>query len=224
MSEWVKLKTADKVEIEAYVARPKGEPIAGLVVVQEIFGVNAHIQSVADGYAKEGYLAVAPAMFDRFEKGVELGYDEAGWTAARAFIPKLNPVVSLNDVAAAVDYARAETGKKVGVVGYCFGGTMAWLAATRLDVAAAVGYYGGYIANFAAEEPKAPVMLHFGSKDDHIPASVGEKVKELHPEVEVFNYDAGHAFNRDADPKAFVPEAAKLALERTLEFFKKYLS
>jgi len=224
MSEFVTLKTADGVEIGAYVARTEGEPIAALIVVQEIFGVNAHIRSVADRFAKLGYLAVAPAMFDRYEKGVDLGYDEAGWKAASAFIPKLNPVVSLNDIAAAIDYARAETGKKVGIVGYCFGGTMAWVAATRLKVDAAVGYYGGHIAHFAAEKPKAPVMLHFGSKDEHIPRSVADAVHAANPDVEIYWYDAGHAFNRDADPKAFEPEAAKLALERTLEFFKKNLA
>lgn len=225
MSESVTLKTADGFEIGAYVARPAGEPIAALIVVQEIFGVNAHIRSVADGYAKLGYLAVAPAMFDRFEKGVELGYDEAGWKAAMAFVPRLNPVVSLNDVAAAVDYAKAEAGKKVGVVGYCFGGTMAWLAATRLeDVSAAVGYYGGFIGNFATETPKAPAMLHFGKLDAHIPASVAEAVHAANPDVEIYWYEAGHAFNRDSDPHAYVAEAAELALSRTLGFFEKNLA
>lgn len=224
MSEFVTLKTADGFEIGAYVARPEGEPIAALIVVQEIFGVNAHIRSVADRYAKQGYLAVAPAIFDRFEKGVELSYDEAGWKAAMAFFPKLDPEVTLHDVAAAVDYARAESGKKVGIVGYCYGGSMAWLAATRLDVDAAVGYYGGYIAKFATEKAKVPVMLHFGAKDDHIPASVAEAVHASNPDVEIYKYDAGHAFNRDADPTAYVPAAAELALERTLTFFKKNLA
>jgi carboxymethylenebutenolidase len=224
MSEFVTLKTADGLEIGAYVARPEGEPIAGLVVVQEIFGVNAHIRSVADRYAKLGYLAVAPAIFDRFEKDVELSYDEAGWKAAMGFLPKLDPEVTLHDVAAAVDYARAETGKKVGIVGYCYGGSMAWLAATRLHVDAAVGYYGGYIGKFASEKPKAPVMLHFGSKDDHIPPAVAEAVHAANPDVEIYWYEAGHAFNRDADPKAYVPAAAELALERTLKFFKKNLA
>jgi carboxymethylenebutenolidase len=223
MSEFVTLKTEDGLEIGAYVARPAGEPIAALIVVQEIFGVNAHIRSVADGYAKDGFLAVAPAMFDRFEKGVELAYDEAGWKEAMSFVPKLNPVVSLNEITAAIEYAAKESGKKVGIVGYCFGGTMAWLAATRLTVGAAVGYYGGYIANFATETPKSPVMLHFGSKDEHIPASVAEAVHAASPEVEIFWYDAGHAFNRDADPSAYVEDAAKLARERSLSFLKKNL-
>lgn len=223
MSEFVTLKTADGVEIGAYVARPEGEPIGALVVVQEVFGVNAHIRSVTDRWAKAGFLAVAPAIFDRFEKGVDVGYDEAGWKVAMSLYPKLDPEVTLHDVAAAVDYARAESGKKVGIVGYCYGGSMAWLAATRLDVAAAVGYYGGYIGKFASEKAKVPVMLHFGSKDDHIPASVAEAVKASNPDVEIYWYDAGHAFNRDADPKAYVPAAAELALERTLAFFKKNL-
>jgi carboxymethylenebutenolidase len=224
MSEWVKLKTADKEEIEAYVARPKGEPIAGLVVVQEIFGVNNHIQSVADRYAELGYLVVAPALFDRVEKNVKLDYDKGGWEEAMRLFGKLDPEVSLKDVSAAVDFARAETGKKVGVVGYCYGGSEAWLAATRLDVQAAVGYYGGFIGKFAGEKVKAPVMLHFGSKDEHIPASVAEAAKAANPDIEVYWYDdAGHAFNRDADPTAFAPEAAKLALARTTEFFQKYL-
>ncbi len=223
MSEFVMLKTADGLEIGAYVARPEGSPIGGLVVVQEIFGVNAHIRAVADGYAKDGFLAVAPAMFDRFEKGVELGYDAEGWKAAMGFAGRLNPADSLHDVAAAIDFAAAESGKKVGVVGYCFGGSMAWLAATRLKVAVAVGYYGGMIGKFATEKPTAPVMLHFGSLDAHIPASVGEAVKAASPEVEVYSYDAGHAFNRDADPTAYVAEAAELARSRSVEFLKKNL-
>ncbi len=224
MSEFVTLKTEDGHEIGAYVARPEGEPIGSLIVVQEIFGVNAHIRSVTDGYAKDGFLAIAPAMFDRFEKDVELGYDEAGWKAAMAFVPKLNPADSIHDVKAALDWAKADSGKKVGIVGYCFGGSMAWYAALHLDVAAAVGYYGGFIAHFATEKPKCPVMLHFGAKDDHIPASVGEAVKAANPEVEVYTYDAGHAFNRDADPSAFVADAANLALERSVEFLKKNLA
>jgi carboxymethylenebutenolidase len=224
MGEWVKLKAEDGNEFSAYVARPEGEPLAGLVVVQEIFGVNAHIRSVADGYAKDGFLAVAPAMFDRFEKDIELGYDEEGWKAAMSFVPKLNPEISLHDVAATVAYASEQTGKKVGVVGYCFGGTMAWLAATRLPVAAAVGYYGGSIGKFATEKPTAPVMLHFGKLDEHIPGSVADKVHEISPEVQIFWYDAGHAFNRDADPKAYVEDAAKLARERSLDFLKKNLA
>jgi len=159
LSEYVTLKATDGFELNAYVARPEGEPIAGLVVVQEIFGVNPHIRSVADGYAKDGFLVVAPALFDRFERGVELSYEGADMQQAMSFVPKLNPDKSLEDVAAAIDFAHAATGKKVGVIGYCFGGTMAWLAATRLHPAVAVGYYGGHIANYASETPAAPVRI-----------------------------------------------------------------
>lgn len=221
MSEYVNLRAADGNELAAYVARPAGEPIAGLVVVQEIFGVNAHIRSVADGYARDGFLAVAPALFDRMEKGVELGYDGTDMQRAMTFIPKLDMDKALADVAAAVDYAGKETGKKVGVIGYCFGGTMAWLAATRLNVAVAVGYYGGRIANYAAENPTCPVMLHFGKQDAHIPAEDVGKVHAAHPEVEIYWYDAGHGFNCDARA-SYNPASAKLARERSLDFLKQH--
>ncbi len=148
MSEYVKLRAADGHGFSAYVARPQGEPIAGLVVVQEIFGVNPHIRSVADGYAKDGFLAVAPALFDRIRPGIELGYEGADMETAMSLIPKLDAEKAMADIAAAYEYAAKTTGKKVGVVGYCFGGTLAWVAAARLHPGAAVGYYGGRIGNY----------------------------------------------------------------------------
>jgi carboxymethylenebutenolidase len=154
MSERVRLTANDGHEFEAYVAKPEGEPIAGLVVVQEIFGINPHIRSVADGYAKDGFLAVAPALFDRYERGVELGYEGEDMQKARSFANRLDIEAALRDTDAALDYVRGQTGKKCGVIGYCFGGTVAWLAATRLKVEVAVGYYGGRIAMFAAEQPR----------------------------------------------------------------------
>jgi len=223
MSEHVTLKAADGHELGAYVARPKGDPIAGLVVVQEIFGVNAHIRSVADGYAKDGFLAVAPALFDRIERGVELGYEGADMQRALSFVPKLDIEKSSADVAAAFEFAASATGKKVGVVGYCFGGTLAWLAAARLKPAAAVGYYGGYIAKFAAEKLSAPTMLHFGKQDAHIPAEDVEKVHTAHPEVEIYWYDAGHGFNCDARA-SYDKASAELARQRSLSFLKKHLA
>jgi carboxymethylenebutenolidase len=222
MSEYVNLKTADGHELSAYVARPEGEPLAGLVVVQEIFGVNAHIRSVADGYARDGFLAVAPALFDRIERGVELGYEGADRQKAMSFIPKLDAEKSLADVAAAVEFAEGETGKKVGVLGFCYGGTIAWLAATRLHVAA-VGYYGGHISHYAGEELSAPAMLHFGRQDAHIPAEEVEKIHAAHPEVEIYWYDAGHGFNRDVDA-SYNKDAAVLARERSLKFLKRHLA
>jgi carboxymethylenebutenolidase len=223
MSEYVILMAADGHELNAYVAQPVGAPVAGLVVVQEIFGVNTHIRSVADGYAKDGFLVVAPALFDRIERGVELGYEGADMQKAMEFIPKLDPVNALADIAAAMAFAESTTGKKIGVIGYCFGGTMAWVAAARLHPAAAVGYYGGRIGNYAGETLSAPVMLHFGKQDTHISAEEVEKVHAAHPEVEIYWYEAGHGFNCDARG-SYNKEAALEARERSLRFLKKHLA
>jgi carboxymethylenebutenolidase len=222
MSERTTLHASDGQALGAYVARPDGEPIAALVVVQEIFGVNAHIRSVADAYAKDGFLAVAPALFDRIEPDVELGYEGADAQTARSFIPKLSMEKALADVAAAVDYCTA-TGKKVGVIGYCLGGTLAWLSACRLPIAAAVGYYGGRIAQYAAESPKAPIMLHYGRRDKHIPPEEIERVQSAHPCVEIFTYDAGHGFNCEARAD-YDPASAQKARARSLTFLKEHLT
>ena len=223
MGEYVSLKAADGHELSAYVARPEGAPVAGLVVVQEVFGVNAHIRSVADGYAKDGFLAVAPALFDRIELGVELRYEGADLQRAMGFIPRLDTEKAMLDVAAALEFAGNATEKEVGVIGYCFGGTLAWLAATRLHPAAAVGYYGGRIGNYAGETLSVPVMLHFGKQDAHIPAEEVEKVHAAHPEVEIYWYDAGHGFNCDARG-SYNKQAAYEARERSLRFLKKHLA
>ena len=226
MSEWVKLTASDGNELDAYVVRPKGEPKAALVVVQEIFGVNKNIQMAADEWASHGFLVIAPAMFDRFEKGVNLNYDKAGFAEAMRllshFAPDMQPQTL--DVDAAIDWLRNETEKSVGVVGYCFGGTMAWLSACRLKVEATVGFYGGYIAKFAQEKPQCPVMLHFGGKDDHIPAEAVARIQVAHPEVPIFLYEnAGHAFARSIDPTVYVADAAALATKRSVLFFEQHL-
>lgn len=223
MSETLKIKASDGHELDAYVAHPEGEPIGGLVVVQEIFGVNRHIRSVADGWAKDGFLAVAPALFDRIEPGVELEYSGANLEKAMSFVPKLDFDQSVMDTAAALAYVREQTGKKAAVIGYCFGGTMAWLAATRLEPDAAVGYYGGAIAKLVEEKPKCPVMLHFGKKDKHIPQTDVDKIEKAHPDVQVFRYDADHGFNCDARA-SYDAASAKLARERSLEFLKEQLA
>ncbi len=226
MSEWVELISSDNNELAGYVVRPKGEPKGGLVVVQEIFGVNKNVQTTAEDWANEGFLVVAPAMFDRYEKKVDLPYDEAGFAKGMSlmqqFAADLQP--QTKDVEAAVDWLRSEINGNVGVVGYCFGGTMAWLAAARLKVEAAVGYYGGSIASFVNEEPQCPIMLHFGADDAYIPAEARDKVLKAHPEVPVFVYeDAGHAFNRKVDPTHYVADAAILAKKRSLLFFQQHL-
>jgi carboxymethylenebutenolidase len=223
MSEWVKLTANDDHELDAYVARPESDPIAGLVVVQEIFGVNSHIRSVADGYARDGFLVVAPALFDRVEKNVDLTYEGAGREKAMSLYPKLNIEDSIKDVAAALEYLRPQVGK-AGVIGYCYGGTIAWLSATRLQTDAAVGYYAGGISNFAGETPKAPVLLHFGKLDKHIPKEGIDALQAAHPAVEVFWYDAAdHGFNCD-QRSSYQPEAARLARERSLAFLKATLA
>ncbi len=234
MGEHVNVTAADGNELDLYVARPEGEPIAGLVVIQEIFGINQHIRSVADGYAKDGFLAVAPATFDRVERNVQLDYSPEGWGKAVELMNKrlalfqehlkIDKASALHDIAAALDYARAQTGKKAGTIGYCLGGLLSWLSACWLDPSAAVGYYAGGIGNYAEETPKAPVMLHFGKKDTHISAEQVEKVHAAHPEVQIFWYEAGHAFNRDLDPSSYDAASAKLARERSVEFLKKNLA
>ncbi len=224
MSEWVTLQAADGFELDAYVARPAGEIKAMLIVVQEIFGVNKHIQSVADDWSHDGFLCIAPQMFDRIEKGVNLGYDEAGYAKAMSFLPRLDMDKSMADVDAAIDWLRNEADLSVGIVGFCYGGTVAWLAATRLKIEAAVGYYGGNIANFVSEAPQCPVMLHFGADDAHIPEAKIDSIRNAHPEVPIFVYeDAGHAFNRSVDPKSFNSVASRLAKQRSLRFFEQHL-
>jgi len=222
VGETVRLKASDGHELDAYVSRPSQMPVAGLVVIQEAFGVNRHIRAVADGYAKDGFLTVAPALFDRIQRNVELGYEAADLQKGIALARQSSPSVAVTDVAAALEYLRKHTAKQCGVIGYCFGGTVAWLAATRLDPGAAVGYYGGYISHFGQENPRCPVMLHFGTLDKHIPREDIDRVQVAHPEVQVFWYEADHGFNCDARA-AYNAAAAKQARERSLEFLKKHL-
>jgi carboxymethylenebutenolidase len=220
MGKFVQLQAEDGFGLDAYVAQPVGEVRGGVVVVQEIFGVNEHIRSVADRFAGEGFLAVAPAIFDRVEKHVDLGFDGESMRKGMGIAQKLRIEDAVKDVDAALQYAGKEIGKPAAVVGFCYGGTLAWLSATRLKPAAAVGYYGGQIAKFAGETPHAPVMLHFGLHDDHIPQTDVDKVR-VHPGVEIFLYETGHAFNNDMRA-SYNEKAAKEAMARTLEFLNKH--
>jgi carboxymethylenebutenolidase len=223
MGETVTIQAVDGHDLSAYVAKPIGEPIAGLVVIQEIFGVNRHIRSVADGYAKDGFFAVAPALFDRVERGVELSYEGEDAKKGMALLQKTDITKALADVDAALAFARKETEKRVGVIGYCFGGLLAWLSAARLHPDAAVGYYAGRIGSFAGETPRVPVQLHFGKLDTHIPAEQVEAVHAAHPEIEIHWYEgAGHGFNCDMRA-SYDPQAAALARGRALAFLKKHL-
>jgi carboxymethylenebutenolidase len=221
MGETIRLRAADGFELSAYRAAPSGTPRGGLVVIQEIFGVNGHIRRVADGYAADGYLAVAPALFDRIEPGIEIGYGPPDIERGRELKGRSQTEAALRDIAAARD-AVAAAGK-VGVVGYCWGGYLAWLSATRLDgFAAAVSYYGGGIGSVAGETPRCPVLLHFGEKDHAIPLSEVETVRKAHPELEIHLYPAGHGFNCD-ERGSYDPESARLARERSLAFLRRHL-
>jgi carboxymethylenebutenolidase len=222
MSKLVKLQASDSHLFDAYVAEPDGTPWGGLVVVQEIFGVSRHIRSVADRFAQEGFFAVAPALFDRVEPHVELTDTDDDMQKGIALAKQINIDDAVSDVEAALQYAAKHTGKPAGVVGYCYGGTLAWLAATRLSPAAAVGYYGGQIGKYAQEHPRAPVLLHFGKQDQHIPQAEVAKVQAAHPEVEIEWYNAGHAFNNDTRA-SYNEVASKEAMARTLAFLNRHL-
>lgn len=219
MGHWISLDTP-RGRISAWKSEPAGQPRAGLVVIQEIFGVNAHIRSVAESFTAEGYTVVAPAYFDPIETGVELGYDDDGVAKGRELITALGLEAAAEITRAAAD-ALKDVGK-IGTVGYCWGGTVALLAALRLGLPS-VSYYGARNGPFLSEEPKAPVMFHFGERDASIPPERVQQHRELMPQMETFTYPAGHGFNCDvrADHDA---ASAQLARERTLRFFAKHLA
>lgn len=223
MGGLVQLTAADGHQLDAYIVQPGVSATAGVVIVQEMFGVNQHIRDVADRYADQGFVVIAPALFDRIERGVELDYDPASMQRAMGMLKSFNMDRAVDDIAAAAQFVRGFGHLKVGVVGFCLGGTLAWLAASRLRLDAAVGYYGGRIAQYVKERPKAPVMLHFGDLDEHIPQSEIETIAKEHPRVQVCHYPAGHAFNRDAGPTYDASSAAR-ARERTLAFLHAQLS
>jgi len=222
MGEHITLTSTGGHRLDAYRAGGGDAKAPGLVVIQEIFGVNPHIRSVADRYAKLGFATVAPALFDRVRPGIELGYEAADVAEGRDLKGKVANAEALADVAAAIALLRKE-GRKVGIVGYCWGGSLAWSAATGLDgVSAAVSYYGGQVGETATATPKCPVMFHFGETDASIPMTVVEAVQQAHPELPVFVYAAGHGFSCDAR-SAYHAASADLALERTVAFLRKNL-
>ncbi|HYD76227.1 dienelactone hydrolase family protein [Ramlibacter sp.] len=227
MGSFVDLQAADGFSFPAYVAQPSGQPKGAVVVLQEIFGVNSHIRSVADGYAAEGWLAVAPSTFHRVKPGVELGYsqdDMAAGMALKTAAEALPAPGVLQDIQAAIRHA-AQAGK-VGIVGYCWGGLLSWRSACTLDgLSAAVTYYGGGMTtpDESARQPKVPVLSHFGEQDHWIPLAGVEAFRKAHPNVEVHVYDANHGFNCDQRGSWNEP-AARLARERSLAFFARHLA
>lgn len=225
MGQFINLTAADGFTFPAYVAQPAGKPRGGLVVLQEIFGVNAHIRAVADGYAADGYVVVAPSTFHRVKTGVELGYAEADMQAGmalKAAVEALPAPGVMSDIQIAIDHA-AQAGK-VGILGYCWGGLLTWRAASVLNgLSAAVPYYGGGMTTEveAARQPKVPVMAHFGEQDHWIPLDSVRAFQKAQPGVTVHVYAANHGFNCD-HRGAWNAEAAQLARERTLAFLAQH--
>ena len=221
MGVWIELKPEGAGPIRAWRADPPGVPRGGVVVIQEIFGVNAHIRAVTDKFAEEGYLAVAPGIFEHVEKGFDVGYDPESRSRGMAVVAKMDREQAQRDIAAAIEVAKQ--GGKVAIVGFCMGGTLAWVAASsQPGLSAAVCYYGGGIIALKERKPAVPTLLHFGEKDEHIPIAGVREVEAANPGVPVYIYPAGHGFNCDHRESYDAPSAG-LAWSRTLEFLAKHL-
>jgi carboxymethylenebutenolidase len=223
MGHDIKLTASDGFQLSAYRADPAGTPKAAVVVIQEIFGVNSHIRNVCDRFAVEGYVAAAPAIFDRVEPGFQSGYSPDEVAVARKFVASPDWDAFMRDTQAAIDAVKSAG--PVGVIGFCLGGSVAFLAATRLNgLTAAIGYYGGAVTRFADETPKVPTQLHYGEKDAGIPLSDVEIVRAKRPDVEVFVYDnAQHGFNCN-ERASYDKASADIARQRSLAFFAKHLT
>ena len=221
MGKTIQLKASDGHEFDAYVAEPAGKPRGLIVVAPEIFGANKHIRGVADGFAADGYLAIAPAFFDRVQRKYETGYTQPDIAAGVEIMKKINLDDALKDVAAALEYGKSAG--KAGIVGYCWGGVIAWVAASRLPgITCSVPYYGGAVPSLTDEKPKCPVMFQWGETDASIPLEKAKAVEAAHPECIHHFYPGGHGFNCD-ERGSYHAESAKLARERTLAFFAKHL-
>jgi len=222
MGSQIELTASDGHHFGGYRAEPAGTPRGAVVVIQEIFGVNHHIRAVCDRYADLGYVAVAPALFDRHEPDFQSGYSPEEVEHARTFIGKLDWDATMRDVEAAVDSVRGAG--PVAVVGFCLGGSLAFMAATRIDgIGAAIGYYGGKIAAVADEVPRCPTQLHFGAEDQGIPLTDVELIKAKRPDCEVHVYEsAGHGFGCD-ERASYHPEAAGQAWRRSTAWLDRHL-
>lgn len=218
---WVELKASDGHRLAAFRVRPEGKPRGAIVVVEEIFGVNRHIRAVASRYAGLGYLTVAPSLFDRSERGVELRYNDEGFRRGRELAGATTPEGLAADMTAAVR-SVASVGR-VGVVGYCFGGAVVWAAAANIEgLSCAVSYYGSRILSLRDLKPKIPVMMHVGEEDESFPIEQVREIAEAHDNVTLHEYEAGHGFNCD-HREHFAPQSAAIALSRTLAFFGEHV-
>ncbi len=218
MGDIVKLTASDGNELEAYLAKAAGEVKGGLVIIQEIFGVNSHIRSVCDRFAEDGYTTIAPALFDRLEPNTYLDYDQAGMEKGISLMNQIAPEVALKDIEAAFDHIK-DVGK-VSVMGFCWGGALTFMsAASPINFYKAIGYYGGGIPRYIEMKPQIPTLLHFGKEDHAIPLDQVEELKQTHPEIEVHLYDAGHGFNCDVRG-SYDKASADLARSRSLDFIE----
>ena len=221
MGEMIRLTSADNHEFDAYKAVPSGTPKGGICVIQEIFGVNAHIKEVVDGFAADGYLAIAPSVYDRVERMANLGYSPEDMQAGRDLRAKVGDDGPMIDIAATVQ--ELQSAGKVGTVGYCWGGTLSFLASARVEgIAAAVIYYGGQIVPYKDENSKVPLQMHFGDLDAGIPMEDVNLIKTAQPQADVHIYHADHGFNCDHRSQ-YDEESCKHARERTRSFFGKYV-
>ncbi len=221
MDNSLTLTAKDGHTLSAYCAQPEGKATTAIVIIQEIFGVNGHIWDVCDRLAANGYAAIAPALFDRVEPGIELEYDADGTARGRDLKSAMDWDNAVADLAAAIEAAR-QFGR-VGVVGFCWGGSLAWLAATRLKADVVVGYYGGQIVNFVNETPTCPILLHFGENDTAIPLGNVDVIRTAHKDIPVHLYPAGHGFNCDRRA-SYHAESAALSWARTMDFLAKNLA
>jgi carboxymethylenebutenolidase len=215
MGESTTLMARDGHEFNAWLAAPKGPTRGALVIAQEIFGVNHHIRGIVDEYAADGYVTIAPCLFDRIRRGIELGYGEKETQEGRGYRMQIPKEKTLLDLTASVNVVKHAG--RVGVIGYCWGGTLAYLAACELPIACAVSYYGGQIKDHLDKHPRRPVMYHFGEKDPYIPASDVEKIRAADPNGLFHSYPADHGFNCD-ERASYDAASAELARRRTLEF------
>ena len=218
--KFTRLMARDGHEFDAWLTPATSTPRGAIVVLQEIFGVNSHIRAVTDSFAAEGYVAIAPSLFDRVRREVELDYSRASVEQGRGYALQLTEPQILADLTACINVMKRNG--PVGVVGYCWGGSIAYLAACELPVRAAVNYYGTRTLQMLDRKPRVPVQYHFGKKDASIPAASIEKIRAAHPAGEFHVYPADHGFNCDQRP-AYDEPSARLARERTLAFFAHHL-
>jgi carboxymethylenebutenolidase len=221
MGQFTTIMARDGHEFQAWLAAAPGRPRGALLVIQEIFGINSHIRQATDGFAAEGYTAIAPSLFDRVRRGIELGYTQPDMQEGSGYVKQLDPEATRRDLAAAL--AVVKHSGRAGAVGYCWGGSLAYLAAGELPLACAVVYYGR-VVSYLEHKPRCPVMYHYGTEDKSVPLADVERIRAAYPAAPVYTYEgAGHGFNCE-QRASYDPQAAALARMRTLEFFGRYVA